>query len=211
MFAVGHIALGYLFGKMISRLSKQELNIPAVLTFSLLPDVDLVVPWVLHRGPTHSLVFIATVSLLLIFWWKRRALPYIVALASHSLVGDVFTASGVQLLWPYSDEWIRYSYTVLMTSSLEVYVETSLFILMLLAMSLSHDLGRLLKPSRSNLFLLIPFSTVVLPVLFMYPLRIPRGLLLPHLLLMLLVGASFSISLLNHPDQPQEKKRTHKG
>jgi len=51
MFAIGHFALGYIFGKGTSKLAKVALNLPLLLATSVLPDVDLLFRFLTHRGP----------------------------------------------------------------------------------------------------------------------------------------------------------------
>jgi membrane-bound metal-dependent hydrolase YbcI (DUF457 family) len=211
MFAVGHIAIGYLIAKIICRVFNLDLNLPAILTFSLLPDIDLVVPGLLHRGPTHSILFILLISIALLAYLSKPSLPYIAALSTHSLIGDVITDGGVQLLWPFSKEWIQYSYSVTMTSSLEVYLETSLFILLMITMFLSGDLLKFLRPKNSNKLLFIPLATIVLPAMFKYPVSIPQPLIIQHLILLGIVGLSFIISIIipqdfNLSDKPGDNK-----
>jgi len=196
MFAVGHIALGYLAGKFIGLFRGRDLNMPALLTFALLPDVDLLVPGLQHRGPTHSLLFIAAMSVPILLVWSGNAFQYIIALSTHSLIGDVFTDGGTQLLWPFSREWVMVDQTLMMGCTFEVYMEIALFTAMIGVMLLSGDLSRFLKPSRKNLLLGIPISTIVLPALFEYPVRMPTSLMIPHILLLALIGLSFTISVI---------------
>ncbi len=86
-----------------------------VLSLSTLPDVDLRLP-VRHRGPTHSLLFLALVAGTLGIvggalgvgsYQPVETLPGVglgvvlgvVGIGSH-LLADVLTPAGVNLLWP---------------------------------------------------------------------------------------------------------------
>ena len=73
MFAVGHLALGYITGKSSLKILKSNIDIPLIFTLSILPDIDLLIPRLAHRGPTHSIITITLVSLpLLIIYRKKR-------------------------------------------------------------------------------------------------------------------------------------------
>ena len=138
MLVLGHIALGYITGKIVSKATDQNINIPVIWILSLLPDIDLLIPGLQHRGPTHSIIvaLIIFTPLFIISSWK--ATPYFAALASHSLIGDYFTG-GAQLFWPLSLEWYEYERSMRMGSTLEVYVEFALFAVMIIILILSRD------------------------------------------------------------------------
>jgi len=105
MFAVGHLALGYLSGKTSSKLLNVNANIPLLFLASTLPDIDLLIPSLEHRGPTHSPIVFCVLLLPAIIIYKKRAIPYFLALAQHSLLGDYLTGEGVQMLWPLTSRW----------------------------------------------------------------------------------------------------------
>ncbi|MFD1515287.1 metal-dependent hydrolase [Halomarina rubra] len=89
-----------------------------VLALARLPDVDLRLPFVPHRGPTHTLAFALAVggvlagaaTLLANQLPPSLAAPWLVPFAGFvgvfgiltHLAGDVVTPSGVPLLWPLS-------------------------------------------------------------------------------------------------------------
>ena len=100
-FAIGHFALGYLTGRGISKLVKVKVHLPLLLAASVLPDVDLLLRFLMHRGPTHSLITITALIIPFLFVYRKQALPYYGALLSHVLVGDFFTG-GVGMFWPLS-------------------------------------------------------------------------------------------------------------
>src|SRR4030042_300438 len=100
MYAIGHFALGYLTGKAIAKPLHIQLNMTLLLTASVIPDVDLLLRFLDHRGPTHSLITIAILITPFLIYYGKAAIPYAVALASHSMIGDII--GGTQLLWPLS-------------------------------------------------------------------------------------------------------------
>ena len=139
MLAFGHIALGYITGKIVSKATDQSINIPAIWTLSLLPDIDLLIPYLQHRGPTHSIIvaLIIFTPLFIIASWK--AAPYFASLASHSLIGDYLTGR-TQLFWPLSLEWFEYERAMRLRSALELYTEFALFAVMIAILVLSRNL-----------------------------------------------------------------------
>jgi len=95
MFAVGHLALGYILGKTTSKSLNVNLNIPLVLVASMVPDIDLLIPGLEHRGPTHSLILIFLLFLPAFMLYRERAAPYFVAVVQHSILGDSITGGGI--------------------------------------------------------------------------------------------------------------------
>lgn len=95
-----------------------------------LPDYDRNVPFVTHRGPTHTLLFLVIVAVSSslvgyhvaehvgtdgLQWTAIGAIASMVAVGSH-LLADVLTPAGVPLLWPLTDQ--RYSLDVVVASDL---------------------------------------------------------------------------------------------
>jgi len=141
MYAVGHITLGYLMWKLIDR--EGSLNLPAICLLSILPDVDLLIRGLRHRGPTHSLIaaFIVFVPLLIIK--KREMLAYLVVLLSHSAIGDYFIGGGVQLLWPVSQQWMKFPLAIGIKNPLEPALELLLFVIPVVVLVISRDYEQL--------------------------------------------------------------------
>lgn len=112
-------------GAALAALGDLELAViagAAVLWLAMLPDVDLRIPLVSHRGPTHSLLFAGIVGVG--FGWIGADLGAktgvsasigfgvagflvgFLAVGAH-LVADTLTPSGVNYFWPLSGK--RYS------------------------------------------------------------------------------------------------------
>ncbi|MCJ7632575.1 metal-dependent hydrolase [Candidatus Bathyarchaeota archaeon] len=163
MFAIGHFGLGYLAGKVSSRYLKTEINLPLLLTASILPDVDLVLRFLEHRGSTHSLITETLIMLPFFLVYRKAAFPYFAALLSHPLVGD-FLTGGVKLFWPFSNSWFA-AMNIDMMNLTNVSMELILFITSLAIMLKMGDLQILLKPHNGSIGLIIPFAAVVLPIL----------------------------------------------
>jgi len=168
MFAIGHFALGYLTGKPASTVLKTKLNIPLLLVASVLPDIDLLLKAffpniIMHRLQTHSLITYTILMIPFFIKYRKKAIPYYVALLSHSLIGDFFTG-GVGIFWPltYNLYGIR---NISVASLISIIAEITLFAISVPIMIYMKDLQQLLKPNKYNLTLLIPFFAVLGPML----------------------------------------------
>jgi len=179
MFAVGHLALGYLGGKASSKLLKEELNLPLLFVASVLPDLDILLPILTHRGPTHSPLLLSLLFVLFLLVFGRKAIPYLVALLLHPFPADYLTG-GIQLLWPSNTA--VYGFNVEMTSLLGIALEWAVFIPSIILMFKTGDAKTLLKPHPFNFSLLMPIAASLLPPLFGFPSPIPYLLFLPHLI-----------------------------
>ncbi len=130
MWLLGHLGLGYIFGVSVEKVTGEKVRIPLVMLCSFLPDLDLLFePFIIHRGPTHSII-VALALFVPIFLIFRRGLPYFAALASHSLIGDYFQGSE-QLFWPISKTFFGASSNLQLTNTTETLVEVILFLIMI--------------------------------------------------------------------------------
>lgn len=190
-YAVGHLAFGYISGRTSARLLKININIPLLLTMSILPDIDLLLrPFIEHRGLTHS-VFTAILVFAPVFAiHRKKAVPYFIALIQHSLIGDFIGGNGPQLFWPVTT--MSYGATIDMTGPLNSLIESSMFILAIIVMWKTKDWIIFFKPKTLNLILTIPAFTVLLPLVPRIPLSVPIWLVLPHFILATL----FSLAIL---------------
>jgi len=71
MFAVGHFALGYILGKLTAKTTKTRMNVPLILTFSVIPDIDILFPFVEHRGPFHSVIMAAVIFIPIFILFRK--------------------------------------------------------------------------------------------------------------------------------------------
>jgi len=194
------MALAYLLGKASAKLLKVSLNIPLILVLSVIPDIDIIFAFLLkseiHRGPTHSIITAILVFIPFFVLYRQKAMPYFVALASHSLIGDFLIGGQLQLLWPLStNEFglheLGFPY-IGIYSSINIALEFTLFTIALIVMLKTRDLFQFFRNNKLNLILIIPIFTVLLPTFVSYPLHVPILLVLPHLFYLVL----FSISVL---------------
>jgi membrane-bound metal-dependent hydrolase YbcI (DUF457 family) len=195
------MALAYLVAKASGKLLKVNVNIPLILVLSIIPDVDIILEFLLgsplHRGPTHSIIIAIFVFIPFLVLYRKKAIPYFAALASHSLIGDFFIGGQLQLLWPLStNEFGLYELGfpyINIYNPIDIALEFALFVIALIVMLKTRDLFHFFRNSKLNLVLFIPIFTVLLPTLASYPLRVPLFLVLPHLFYLVL----FSISILS--------------
>ena len=194
-FAVGHMALAYIIAKPAAKLLKTNLNIPLVMVLSVLPDIDLIVP-AFHRGPSHSVVTALIVFLPIFILYAEKAVPYFLALVSHSLIGDLI-GGRVQLLWPLSQGMYGTNLLyVRITDPANIALELILFAVATAIMFKTKDLFLFFKAKRSNLILMIPILTVLLPTFAAYPLQVPLLLVAPHLFYLAIFSIAVAIEIL---------------
>ena len=198
-FAVGHIALGYILGKASARSLKTDLNIPLAMTLSVIPDIDIlleniglaqVVP---HRGPMHSFVAALIVFIPFFAVYRKKAVPYFVALVQHALIGDYLTGGKLQLLWPLTSQ--QFGTATSIFSMENVTLEFLLFVSSIALLLVTRDLYALFRPHHSSLVLAAPTFTVLLPIFLSYPLEVPVLLILPHLVYTLMFLAIIVIEV----------------
>lgn len=197
-FAVGHLALGYISSKTSAKLLKTKLNIPLVLTLSVVPDIDIfiqtLIPTLEHRGPTHSIIMALIAFIPIFAIYHKKATPYLVALIGHSLVGDYITGQ-TQLLWPTTTQ--SYGTGIDIVSQTNVTIELLIFLASIAIMVKTRDAATLLQPHKSNLNLTlsIPTFTVLLPTFISFPSYVPTLLIVPHLIYIFIFSASIIIDL----------------
>jgi membrane-bound metal-dependent hydrolase YbcI (DUF457 family) len=194
MYAVGHLALGYLCAKGCEKALNVRMNLPLILFLSLIPDSDLLIPSLMHRGITHSIIVAGAIFLPIFLIERKRSVPYFAALAQHSLIGDLLSGSGTLLLWPLTN--FPFGLGLDMQGPVNVSIETGSFVVALIVLLISGDLVLLLRPRKSNLLLIAPESAIFLSAFFGFREEVPPALLIPHLLLFALFALSM-ISLVH--------------
>ena len=190
MFAVGHLAFGYLFAKVCQRLLKVDISLPLVFVLSLLPDADLLISGLLHRGITHSLIVLTIVFLPAFFFYRKYSVPYFVAVVQHSVPGDFLTGEGTQLFWPLTTKF--YGMEVSMQSLSSIAIECGGFLLALTIMVLTKDLSKLFKPQIKNWILILPSGAVLVSAVFSWITVASIVLLIAHAIFL----AIFAMSVL---------------
>jgi membrane-bound metal-dependent hydrolase YbcI (DUF457 family) len=189
------MALAYLIAKPTSKLLKTNLLIPFAMVFSILPDVDIIVPS-LHRGPSHSLITALVIFIPIFALYHKKALPYFLALVSHSLIGDFLIGGQIQLLWPLTqNKYGNYWFYTRITDPANIALELTLFAIATIFMFKTKDLFSFFRPSKSNLILVIPILTVLLPTFLSYPIEVPILLVAPHLFYLVVFSVSALVAI----------------
>lgn len=177
MFAVGHMAIAYLLGKGTSKSLHVKLNIPILLVLSILPDIDIFYDFLtgsaIHRGPTHSIIIAALAFIPFFVIFRKKAIPYFLALISHPLIGDFLVGGRLQLFWPLSTN--QYGLHELggpyidIFSPVNIILELSLFIVATIVLYKTGDWKVFFSRNKTSLILIIPVATVLLPSTIGYP------------------------------------------
>jgi membrane-bound metal-dependent hydrolase YbcI (DUF457 family) len=135
MYFLGHMALGYFSARATRSVTRGNFNLFLVWFISVSPDIDVLIPFLSHRGPTHSLVAILVFAVPVLLL-RREWLPYVAGLGSHALIGDLITGtkgtSGSMLLWPFTSSFVDIGVPLRMGSTIELGLELVLFVLMIL-------------------------------------------------------------------------------
>jgi len=178
LFAVGHMAIAYLLGKGSAKPLHIKLNIPLLLVLSILPDIDIIYDFLtgaqLHRGPTHSIVVAILVFVPIFIIYRKKAIPYFLALISHPLLGDLI-GGNVQLFWPITSRSYGIQDLGVGIANMSIFTPANIaleLILFAVATGLlfkSGDWRVFFSSNRTNLLLLIPIFTVLLPTTVGYP------------------------------------------
>jgi membrane-bound metal-dependent hydrolase YbcI (DUF457 family) len=146
-----------------------------------------------HRGPLHSFVATLIVFLPVFAVYRKRAVPYFIALVQHALIGDYLTGGRLQLLWPISQQ--QFGIEASIRSVQNVVLETILFVVSIAVLLASRDMVKLFQRHYSNLILAIPTFTVLLPTFLSYPLNVPALLILPHMIYAVLFSVVIFLEL----------------
>ena len=179
MFAVGHLAIGYLSAKVFQKLLKTDINLPMIFFLSLIPDVDLLIPGLVHRGITHSIIVLTLVFIPIFLLYRKTSIPYFVAIVQHSLVGD-FLMGKAQIFWPLTS--IFYGCGIHVLSSTNISIEWASFLLAMIVLTKTNDSRLLFKSQKSYLLLIIPSGAIFVSSIIGMSKAAPIELLIPHLI-----------------------------
>jgi hypothetical protein len=171
------MALAYLIGKGSSKALHTKINIPVILVLSILPDIDIAFDFItgaeIHRGPFHSVVAAALVFIPFFIKYRKTAIPYFLALISHPLIGDFLIGGKLQLLWPLTNQQFGLHEVggpfIDIFSPANIVLEMLLFLLATAVLLKSGDWRVFFTNKKTNLVLIIPIATVLLPSTVGYP------------------------------------------
>ncbi len=203
MFAVGHMALAYLLSKSSAKLLKVNFNIPLVLVLSIIPDADILFGVSgLHRGPTHSLIFALIIFAPFFVVYRRKAVPYFLALISHAAIADFLVGGQIMLFWPLTSQLFGLHGYIEIWSWTNIALEWALFVVSTVVLFKTRDSAVFFQNRKSNLLLAIPIGTVLLPTFVSFPLQVPLLMMPPHAFYLVL----FSIAVLTVIAGPLKKQ-----
>lgn len=157
-----------------------RLFVPAVLMLAVLPDIDLFVGGfgVGHHTFTHSLFFWFVMFAPFLAVYRRRFIPYFVAVVQHFAFGDLFVGE-VMLFWPFSFSYFGFNNA--MMSVFDVALETVGLLLAAGVMYFNGDLKRLLSVDKRNVLMFFPFLALLTSMLF-FAVDVPISPLISHIL-----------------------------
>ncbi len=223
LFAVGHIALAYLLGKVSARALKVNFIVPLVLVLSIIPDIDLPIGLLFnstdfHRGPTHSLISAFLIFIPFFIVYRQKVVPYFLALISHSVIGDLFIGGHIQLLWPLTpQQYALYPLIpiIYIDEPINIALEITLFAVATAVMVKTKDILGFFRNHKSNLVLVIPIFTVLLPALVGYPFDDALLLTLPtmglvHLFYFILFSIAVLVTIKSLLFKTREKNKEEK-
>jgi hypothetical protein len=187
-FAVGHLSLGYLLGRISAKVLETTPNMPIIFVLSVIPDIDILIPILQHRVQTHSAIVALIIFLPFFVVYRKKSIPYFIALVQHALIGDYLAGGRIQLFWPATSQ--MYGLRISITSQTNVIMEWVMFITSIIVMLKTKDIATFFQPHSSNLILAVPTFTVLLPTFLSFPLNVPLELILPHLVYMALFSAA---------------------
>jgi membrane-bound metal-dependent hydrolase YbcI (DUF457 family) len=153
-----------------------------------MPDIDLLVNFLNHRGPTHSLITILAFTIPLLILYRKTVIPYFTALASHTLIADFFTGP-TELFWPISKQW--YEALSLNINTLNyALLELIPFIISIALMLKNGDLQKIIT-DKHKIALIIPIGAILGPLLLTtssFEYILPISLILPSLFYLTIFG-----------------------
>jgi len=162
---------------------------------SVIPDIDILIPVLEHRGPTHSVIMACIAFTPIFILYRKKAIPYFIALIQHSLLGDFIAGCQTQLLWPLSTQSFGTGINIISRTSITI--EWLVFLVSIFIMLKTREREVFFQPRDSNLILSVPTFTVLLPTFLSFPLDVPVWLIPPHLVYMFIFSVSIIISVLN--------------
>lgn len=158
MIIPSHMAWGYVFGRAVGRVQRNEPNIPLLILAGGLPDFDLFTrqPYgtiLGHHGISHSWLVILLLSIPFFYIYGARTIPYLVAVIQHPIFGDLI-ANRIPLFFPLtlSEFGMNLGQNNPLASTA---IEISGFVLFLVIFTVSKDRKRSVAWTKRNLLLLI--------------------------------------------------------
>jgi membrane-bound metal-dependent hydrolase YbcI (DUF457 family) len=214
------MSIAYLLGKGSSKPLRYKPNVSLLMVLSIIPDVDIVFDFLtgsqLHRGPTHSIIVAIVAAIPFFIIYRKKAIPYFLALISHPLIGDFFIGGKLELLWPFSNS--QFGLHELGGPYISIYmpidglIEVILFTVAIALLIKSDDWKVFFTAHKSNLLLIIPLLTVLLPSTIGFPVSKSLFLFSPilavaHVILVLVFSIAVLITFLSMYQNNKAQRR----
>jgi membrane-bound metal-dependent hydrolase YbcI (DUF457 family) len=153
---VGHAAWAYVISRSLASVLNVKINPYLVMLLGMVPDADILLQeYIKHRSVTHSMLFWGIVFIPFFIAYRKRSIPYFMAVVQHIMLGDVIVAS-TNLIWPWRYE-IGMGYSAL--SPLNMAME-SIGLGLALLLTIKYD-RFIITRNRCNILGLV----VILPLL----------------------------------------------
>ncbi len=163
MFLVGHAAWAYIISRSLASLLRVRINPYLVMLLGMVPDVDILLQeYIKHRSVTHSILFWGIVFIPFLIIYRKRSIPYFVAIIQHIMLGDVIVAS-TNVLWPWRYE-IGMGYDLL--SPMNIVVE-SIALGLAVLLIIKYDKA-ILTRSRGNILGLVVMLPLLGSILYLF-------------------------------------------
>jgi len=162
MFLVGHSVWGYILASLTARALRLDsvhnsyrFNPYIAMILAMMPDIDIMLYelGVRHRSITHSILFWLVLFIPFLIVYRKRSLPYLVAVMQHIILGDIIVGK-TRVLWPLEYE-LGLGYSI--TSSVNITVEMIGIVMMLI---LARSDG-MLAVMKSNIFSIVVIILVL--------------------------------------------------
>lgn len=154
----------YVWATISAGKHRGRLFMSIVMTLGVLPDVDLFLRGfgVLHHSFTHSLFFWFILSVPFFVVYRRRVVPFLVAVVQHFAFGDLLFGI-VMIAWPFSQSF--FGLGIAMPSTLDIVFEIGGLLLAGGVSFFNGDLKRILSVSSASLLMLLPFLALLVSML----------------------------------------------
>ncbi|MGH9877574.1 MAG: metal-dependent hydrolase [Nitrososphaerales archaeon] len=156
----------YIAGRFCSSRLGVGINPYLVLFLGALPDIDVLLGGlgIEHRGITHSVLFWAVVFVPIFFKYRKRSIPYFVAVIQHILFGDL-VVNRTDPFWPFG---FNIGLRVDLLSIENVLLETAGLVIFLILTTRNNGRKIFLGNNRRNVLSILPLLPLVTFVLFIY-------------------------------------------
>ncbi len=171
MLLLGHMCWAYIVGRSCASALKVNVNPYMILALGALPDIDLLLGslGIVHRGLTHSLLFWSIVFIPVFVRYRKRAIPYFIALTQHIFIGDL-VVNRTTIFWPFGPE-VGLNFRLFSIEN--IVLEAAGLVAFLLWVNLSSERKKFFARDRRNLLSLLPIVPIAGFIIFLYQADLP--------------------------------------